>query len=242
MTGVYMIENVVNGNVYVGSAVNLTDRWWQHRSDLSKGVHRNDHLQKAWNKYGAAAFLFKEILYCAKEYLITWEQIAIDGLKAVIGWSRMYNISPTAGSRLGAKVSGESRERIRAAQTGKKLSAEHKEKIRSAHLKYFQSTASKWMIGKVHSAETRAKMSAAQKGRKKSPEHIAKVVAANRGRTATAEARANMSAAHRGKTISPEHRRKLGMSVRRFYELKREQAGPSTATVSDVIKKEEASQ
>jgi group I intron endonuclease len=52
-TGVYYILNIINGHCYVGSsALDLDDRWSQHKSDLRKNKHDNQHLRNAWNKYG----------------------------------------------------------------------------------------------------------------------------------------------------------------------------------------------
>src|SRR5882672_11359281 len=83
--GVYLITNTVNGKVYVGSSCNTSRRRNKHKNDLQKGVHGNLRFQRAWNKYGASAFVFKVLLVCAKEYLLKWEQIAIDGHMNTLG-------------------------------------------------------------------------------------------------------------------------------------------------------------
>lgn len=57
--GVYIIINVVNKKVYVGSTTNsFTKRFYDHKRKLRKGVHNNEHLQNAWNKYGEDSFIF----------------------------------------------------------------------------------------------------------------------------------------------------------------------------------------
>jgi len=59
---IYMIENLVNGKVYVGQTVNSVKRRWQaHRSMLKRNNHDNFYLQNAWNKYGEDSFVFKVI-------------------------------------------------------------------------------------------------------------------------------------------------------------------------------------
>ena len=58
-SGIYMIENKVNGMRYIGQSDNIPKRWVQHRSDLRGNRHDNDHLQKAFNKYGEDAFTFQ---------------------------------------------------------------------------------------------------------------------------------------------------------------------------------------
>ena len=60
--GVYKIENLINGKVYVGKSKNIGVRWSEHRSELNKGIHINSHLQSAWNKYGGDNFRF-DVLY-----------------------------------------------------------------------------------------------------------------------------------------------------------------------------------
>lgn len=60
--GVYKIENLINGKVYVGKSKNIGIRWSEHRSELNSGNHINAHLQSAWNKYGEDNFRF-DVLY-----------------------------------------------------------------------------------------------------------------------------------------------------------------------------------
>lgn len=55
-SGVYCIQNTVNGKRYIGKSVNLHTRMQHHSCELSAGRHINKHLQYAWNKYGAEAF------------------------------------------------------------------------------------------------------------------------------------------------------------------------------------------
>lgn len=53
MTGIYGIQNKINGNTYVGKTMmNFGDRWDNHKALLRNGKHDNKHLQNAWNKYG----------------------------------------------------------------------------------------------------------------------------------------------------------------------------------------------
>ena len=63
-SGIYAIVNTVNGKRYVGSAKRFRTRWNAHRAALNKGLHHSRHLQSAWNKYGAEAFVFTIIEFC----------------------------------------------------------------------------------------------------------------------------------------------------------------------------------
>ena len=63
--GVYKIENLIDGKVYIGKSKNIGIRWSQHKKELNNGIHINTHLQNAWNKYGSNCFRF-EIIYVTK--------------------------------------------------------------------------------------------------------------------------------------------------------------------------------
>ncbi len=38
--GIYQIRNSQNGKLYIGSAVNVRNRWVEHRKLLRKGAHK----------------------------------------------------------------------------------------------------------------------------------------------------------------------------------------------------------
>lgn len=50
--GIYVIDNMKNGNVYVGSSNDIEKRWRKHRERLKRDNHINPHLQSSRNKYG----------------------------------------------------------------------------------------------------------------------------------------------------------------------------------------------
>lgn len=63
--GVYQIKNLENNKIYIGSSVDVKDRWIGHATDLYNGIHANQYLQRAWNKYGANKFEFILLDYIA---------------------------------------------------------------------------------------------------------------------------------------------------------------------------------
>ena len=65
-TGIYNIRNIINNNIYIGSASNLKNRWNVHKHKLSNNKHVNIHLQRAFNKYGSENFIFEVIEYVDK--------------------------------------------------------------------------------------------------------------------------------------------------------------------------------
>jgi len=72
-SGIYTITNLVNGKIYVGYALSLTDRKSNHLTTLFKKTHKNIYLQKAYNKYGRENFVFEILEECSKEFLTALE-------------------------------------------------------------------------------------------------------------------------------------------------------------------------
>lgn len=182
ITGIYKILNKINGKFYIGSAINIKQRWRRHKLDLNKNIHQNHYLQRAWNKYWSVSFEFVILEICDKEQLLAKEQFWINEtqcFKYEIG----YNLTPTAGSSLGVKHSEETRKRMSLAK--QKMSAETKELIR---IKNF---------GKKLSEEHKAKIVKGLSGRPCSAETKAKIAAANTGKIRSVEARKKISEGNR---------------------------------------------
>jgi len=100
-SGIYKIRNSITFDFYIGSASNLRQRWYNHRNALGTNRHINQHLQRAWNKYGADAFEFIIVELCAKNKLLEREQFYIDSETPA------YNISKVASSPSG--IAGQNR-------------------------------------------------------------------------------------------------------------------------------------
>ena len=52
IVGIYKITNLIDGKVYIGQTVNYNKRKKRHLSSLENGNHHNEHLQRAFDKYG----------------------------------------------------------------------------------------------------------------------------------------------------------------------------------------------
>lgn len=104
--GIYQITNLKNGNFYIGSSVNLYNRFHTHCTKLKKQLHSNKYLQNAYNKYGNNAFLFQVLEYCDKKVLQQREQYYIDLLKP------KYNHRKLAHINLGLSPNKKTREKI----------------------------------------------------------------------------------------------------------------------------------
>lgn len=81
-SGIYKIENTVNGKVYVGQTKDLKRRKTSHFCDLRYNRHHNCHLQNAFNKYGENAFRFEVIEYCHETLLNSREAYWVNILHA----------------------------------------------------------------------------------------------------------------------------------------------------------------
>ena len=89
--GVYRINNMVNGKVYIGSSKNIKERWWNHRHDLELNQHTNQHLQRSYNKYGKDNFLFEILELCPEDERHDIEREYIDYYQTL---GICYNIAP----------------------------------------------------------------------------------------------------------------------------------------------------
>lgn len=102
-SGIYAIVNITNDKYYIGSAINFSARWTQHKSKLNLNIQPNKYLQAAWNKYGADCFIFVVLEYVYdRSKLLEREQYWIDFTRCCdreIG----YNLFAIAGSPLGYK-------------------------------------------------------------------------------------------------------------------------------------------
>ena len=67
--GIYKIENLISGKVYIGQSTNIQHRCNSHKLELKKGKHFCKLLQKDWNTYGEENFSFLIIEECEKEKL-----------------------------------------------------------------------------------------------------------------------------------------------------------------------------
>lgn len=137
-TGIYIIKNLLNNHIYIGSAQrSFKIRFTQHYSDLKLNKHRNIHLQRAFNKYGETNFVFIILETVEPSKCIEIEQFYMNNLKPE------YNINPIASSVAGRKM------------TPEQLIA-HSNMLRGRPA---------WNKGIPFGEESRKKMSLAKKGR-----------------------------------------------------------------------------
>lgn len=200
-SGIYQIRNITNGKVYIGSAVNIAAREKAHRFHLTRNTHHAVKLQRAWNKYGADAFVIEVAEIVADRLqLIKREQHWLDKYRP---HQFGYNSAPIAGSNLGVKFSAETRAKIGAAHRGMKHTAESKTRM---------SQSKRGSVYPPRSPEHCAKISQNQRGRKMQPAQIEKIRQAKTGTVITPETRLKMS--HAQKNLPPEVRARMNAANR----------------------------
>lgn len=210
-SGVYVITNIVNGGVYVGSTVDLKRRLDEHKRGLRGGTHGNPHLQASWNKHGEKAFEFDVLEYLDNlEELHLSEQFWVDIYREE--GRELYNVAvPGRSPMLGRKHTEESRQQMSESQKnrppaseetrrkmsrtrkGKTPSEEHKRKLSEANLgkrlskehkqKLSEASKAAWARGDYDSEETHRRKSEAAKGHKHSEEEKRRISARMRGNT-----------------------------------------------------------
>lgn len=204
--GIYIITNIINWKIYIGSSNKINNRWNQHKSLLRRNKHENPYLQRAWLKYGEENFIFEIEEICLEENLFIEEQRYLDWLEPYDHWIG-YNICLTAN---GIIVSNETKRKISLALTGKKLTEEHKRNMSEAKK------------GKKHTEESKKKMSISQQN--KSMETLQKLSEASRGennpffgKEHTEESKKKMSEAKKGKKLTEEHKKKISEAGKRRF-------------------------
>ena len=135
--GIYKISNLVSGRVYVGQTKErFQRRYWLHQWKLRNGIHDNQYLQNAWNKYGENNFVFEVIEVLSKDKIDEREKYWIayyrenDGCYCIQDGGQPVDlrkyISPEARQRVG--------ELNRQRMLGSKLSEETKRKMSESRI------------------------------------------------------------------------------------------------------------
>ncbi len=210
--GIYKIENIGSGRLYIGSSGNVRKRWKEHLSGLRNNRHENSYLQRSWNKYGEASFIFKQIASVEfAENLISVEQFFIDHFQSAKR-AHGYNMNPRAESSLGRKLSEEAKRKIGERSRGNTHTRGKKRSDESKRLIAAAATGNKNWLGKKHSEDSKRKNAEAHIGRKHSDQAKQKVAAFHTGRKRSAETRLKMSLAQTGRLKTAECKEKLRLA------------------------------
>lgn len=153
--GIYRIDDVKSGCFYIGSAVDLRQRFKHHVYSLQQSKHSNRRLQRVWDiSPNRLTFtVIREMPGAARAERLKAEQELLDASN--VGKNKKcFNMLAVAGSHQGAKRSEETKARISASQIGRTFSDETKAKMRAAKL------------GKMLSEEHKKNLGNSARGRK----------------------------------------------------------------------------
>lgn len=157
-SGIYKITCTTTKKIYIGSAINLYARKVWHWSALRHNRHGNTKLQRAWNKYEEASFVFEVLELVLAPFLLEREQYYFQKLRP-FDRGKGYNILAVAGSAYGYKHSDDARKKM--SEAGKRRVAENPMSLEQ------RAALSKKMKGRVFTEEWRRKIGQAQLGNKK---------------------------------------------------------------------------
>lgn len=165
-SGIYMLTNIITGNIYIGQSTNLYSRLSRY---YSKSYLKNKGtfiISKALVKYGYTNFSLSILEYCDKDLLFTREQYYLDQLSPV------YNILKLAGSSLSYKHTKESKNKISKALKGIYIGEKsplfgrtHTDKVKE-NMSIARKGVNNAMFGKKHKEISKEIMRQKAKGRK----------------------------------------------------------------------------
>lgn len=160
--GVYIITNIINNKVYIGSTTqSFRRRYTQHFYQLQTKNHCNEYLQNSWMKYGNSSFIFDILELCNKKDCLLREQYWLDFYQS---WNpeKGYNLLKNSNNSLGYKHKDETKKRMSDLKIGKQSHPNTKKAVLLAN------------IGRPRTKEEKEKISIANKGKKCSAESIEK--------------------------------------------------------------------
>jgi len=163
-TGIYCIENTINGKKYIGKGRNVEKRMADPHAECP-------YLRNALEKYGSPLFKRYLVETCSSEELTDREKYYIKqwGTKVPNG----YNLTDGGEGILGYSHGEETKEKVSIALRGKPKSEEHRKKLseankgkpKSEEQKKKQSESTRGRVGKPLSDEAKKKLSVINTGK-----------------------------------------------------------------------------
>lgn len=152
MMGVYEIASAIDDKTtsYVGSSIDIENRWRKHIWLLQSGKHFNLRLQRTWDKWGEGVFSFYVLEQVSSiDKLLDREQYYLDRLFEAS--DNPYNVARNAdASARGRVVSEETRHKMSIAKKGTTRSLESRRKQSESSLGRIQTEETRKGIGNTH--------------------------------------------------------------------------------------------
>lgn len=99
MIGIYKIQNLINGKIYIGQSVHVKTRFNQHKAEARNGNNRP--LYNAIRKYSIENFSFEIIEECSQESL---DEREIYWIQYFNSFKNGYNLTPGGNSPIKADI------------------------------------------------------------------------------------------------------------------------------------------
>jgi group I intron endonuclease len=114
MVGVYKILCNGNGRVYIGSSINIEERWGNHLYHLHRGDHDSPYLQRSFLLYGQSSLELEVLEETTPNSLRSREQYYLDTIRP---WDPEigFNTNREATSVLGYRHTPETLKKLREA-------------------------------------------------------------------------------------------------------------------------------
>lgn len=134
ISGIYCIENLVNGKKYIGQSKDIYHRKLGHLRQLNRNSHYNKYLQRSWNEHGEKNFLFSVIETCDNS-LLNEKEIYYIALYKTNVFDCGYNLNDGGSGNIGYIITEENKRRISEMQMGRHLTLSWKQHISESHKK-----------------------------------------------------------------------------------------------------------
>lgn len=92
---IYIINCLVNNNVYIGSSADFQKRLTQHKNELISNKHKNTLLQDDFNKYGLLNFDF----YILDHNILDYKVREYEVIKEYFKTHTLYNLNTKVSKR-----------------------------------------------------------------------------------------------------------------------------------------------
>ncbi len=176
-SGVYRIQNIFTGNIYIGSSTDIYKRIGRHKYVLKNGLKENIRMKNDYDIFGINSFVFGIVEYCDKSLLKEREQYYFEI------WKPQYNVWKSIYNAKNREYTTEQLEYFKTLGRGPKDMQKHSESLKKAWVRRREKYTPEELFKKKsdsrkgikHSEETKRLFSLQRKGKKKPIGHGEKI-------------------------------------------------------------------